>query len=265
MNIKVLSPWEFKKQFKLNKINEKKEGQTYSYGCLMGYFDIDTEELYKEHFDINENDLYDNEDNEYGMEIEPHVTILYGLHSDKINDTDVINLMKLIKMPEVLFEQITLFENEKYDVLKWDVFPEQLEIIHNIVKNLFEHTLTFPNYHPHSTIAYLKPGSGKNYIRTELDKIKQLPIKYWVYSKPDGNKIKIYPDGTIEEKERKKIVGSDYVIEHKGYQIKVKQHDKFHYSYYFNAYKDDVLVIENKVATLYDKGLTDIKNALNDL
>jgi hypothetical protein len=51
------------------------------------------------------------------------------------------------------------------------------------------HTTDYPDYHPHSTIAYLKKGKGEKYT----DKLKGAeyivnPSKI-VYSKPDGNKI----------------------------------------------------------------------------
>jgi hypothetical protein len=61
---------------------------------------------------------------------------------------------------------------DKYDVLKFDVrYPTKSgAFLHKINSKLQElpHTNGFPDYHPHSTIAYLKSGSGKKYIEKFL-------------------------------------------------------------------------------------------------
>lgn len=258
MKFNILSPEEFKS------INEKTENQTYDYGCLMGYFDVQPESLYKQYFDIDEDDLYDNEENEYGKEIEPHATLLYGLHDDSIEEQEVIKLMNMIKMPIVEFKSITLFENEKYDVLKWDLDKEQLEIINKIVDNLFENTQSFPDYHPHCTIAYLKPGEGKKYIREDIEGPKQ-QITKWVYSQANGRKIAIYPDGHIqvlreagEEDEVKEA------MKYNGYSINYKKSEKFDNMYNFSIFKDNIYKMGIKSTISYDEGIEACKNYINN-
>jgi 2'-5' RNA ligase len=158
-------------------LNEKK----YEYGCSMIFFDMP--EMYKIQDSIDPNDLHEN-----GFEDEPHITLLYGLHSEEIEDSKVMDASSL-PIQKIKLTKISAFENDDFDVLKFDVdCPE----IHEINKELTKlpHTTNFPDYHPHSTIAYLKPGMAKKYI----DKLKNVsaievnPSKI-VYSKPDGERI----------------------------------------------------------------------------
>ena len=261
--MKTLSPWEFKN--KLRKLNEKKEDQQYSYGCIMGYFDIDPKDLYKDYFTIDENDIYNNDENEYGLEIEPHVTLLYGLHDD-VNEDDVIEFLSLLKTLDVTFESISLFENEKFDVLKWDLGMEKLEMVNTILKNTFEHTSSFPDYHPHATIAYLKPGTGKKYI-TEISKVITRPIDYYVYSMANGKKIAIKENGDVEilRLEHTSEMNDELVetIKYNDYDIKVKKNIRFKDSYYFSVYENKNYLFGFKGPTTYNKGLEDIKEAID--
>jgi hypothetical protein len=58
-----------------------KEGsnQTYDYGCVMLYFDFPL--MDKIHNVIDPKDIYYEEgDRSFGLEDEPHTTLLYGLH-----------------------------------------------------------------------------------------------------------------------------------------------------------------------------------------
>ena len=178
----ILSLDEFKKR-----LNEKKKDQTYSYGCIMGYFD----EPFKD-IKIDKSDLYNNEENEYGLENENHVTILYGLLVDKVKEQDVINLFKLIDGPVVRTSQISLFENKDYDVVKFDVESDDLNLLNKVCTSMFPYESDYPDYHAHATIAYCLPGTGKNY-KQKFKKPLELKIAYWVYSLPNGRKIKITP------------------------------------------------------------------------
>lgn len=246
------------------KINEKKKDQTYSSGCIMGYFDVQPESLYKQFFDIEETDIFNNEENEYGLEIEPHCTILYGLHDDEIEEEEVIQLLNLIKMPVVNFDKITLFENEKFDVLKWDLDPTQLQVINKIVDNTFPNTQSFPDYHPHCTIAYLNPGSGKSYVREDIESFT-VPVTKWVYSKANGRKIAIYPDGHVEIlREAKDDTETTYVESYKDYTICYTINEKFDDMYTFRVYKNYSYKMGIKGATSLIDGMTSCKRYIDN-
>jgi 2'-5' RNA ligase len=83
-----------------------------------------------------------------------------------------------------------LFENEKYDVLKFDVNGENLHACNKALKQ-HPHTNNFPDYHPHMTIGYLKPRMGKKYTKMLKGQEFELIPTHAIYSEPDGTKSKI--------------------------------------------------------------------------
>lgn len=160
----------------------------YSYGCVMLYFDFP--ELFKIQDYINSEDLYEEEgDNSYGLENEPHTTLLYGLH-EEVSDNDVKNVLNNFTFSTCKVYDISTFNNPKYDVLKFNVKGENLHKCNSELKQ-YPYTSDFPDYHPHLTVGYLQPGSGKKYVDKFKDIQFDLTPKYAVYSKPLGDKTKI--------------------------------------------------------------------------
>ncbi len=166
----------------------EKKDHKHEYGCLMVFLDVN-KESWKELQDmIDEDDLYTEEgDTSYGREDEPHVTILYGLHDD-IKDEEIEEDINDIKEPKIAFKSISSFDNPKYDVLKFDVDSKDLTKLNKVFKE-YPFTSNFPDYHPHCTIAYLKPGKAAKYIKKAKDLVgmDMEPSKI-VYSKADGSK-----------------------------------------------------------------------------
>jgi len=191
MSIKpILSYDEFVSAFGLpnlmeSKSEEKDKDKKYPYGCSMLYFDFPDMKIL--HDEIDPKDIYDEDG--FGLESEPHVTLLYGLHSDEIKDDDVLDISSK-GIQSMGLGNVSLFENEKYDVLKFDV---EAPFLYKINKELTKlpHTTDFPDYHPHCTIAYLKPGKGKNYVKTFENRIFEVFPTKAVYSKPDGSKLEV--------------------------------------------------------------------------
>lgn len=162
--------------------------QRIKYGCVMAYLDIDKDWWDELQNKIDDEDIYDNKEKEFGREDEPHITLLYGLHDD-IPDEDIEKVIKSLKPPKITLQKISAFENE-FDVLKFDVESEDL---HKMNKKFteFPHTNDYPNYHPHATIAYLKSGTADKYM-DDLDEPIEVESNKIVYSKPNGTK-KEYP------------------------------------------------------------------------
>jgi len=159
----------------------EKKGK-YPYGCSMLYFDFPQMKVI--HDEIEKDDIAE----EFGgLETEPHVTLLYGLHSDEIDDDKVLDVSSKGIM-SIGLGNVSLFENEKYDVLKFDV---EAPFLYDINKELSKlpHTTDFPDYHPHCTIAYLKSGTGKKYVKLFKNRIYEVFPTKVVYSKPDGTKL----------------------------------------------------------------------------
>ncbi len=134
-------------------------------GCLMVKIDIPQWEEYLKQY-INEEDIYIDETKHYiqGLELEPHCTILYGLRNN-------VNLNKLKKflIPnhkiKVKFKNISLFENEDYDVVKFDVESTELRLLNQLIKENFQYKSDYDEYWPHVTLSYIKKGLGEKYVK----------------------------------------------------------------------------------------------------
>lgn len=170
-------------------LNEMKiqEQRKYEYGCAMLYFTF--EEMDEVHNLIDSNDLYEEVGEDYGIETEPHLTLLFGLH-DGVSTEDVEGVLDKFTYYTCKAHNASLFENEKYDVLKFDIEGDNLSETNEELKK-FPYTNDFPKYHPHMTIAYLKPGTGKKYVEKLKGEKYWLAPQYAMYSKPDGTKDKI--------------------------------------------------------------------------
>lgn len=162
--------------------------EKHDYGCVMLFFNFP--EIKDIHKLIDDDDVYnDPDDDSFGLEDEPHTTLLYGLHKG-VSDEDVKKILDKYTFESCKIFNPSLFENEKYDILKFDMKGDSL---HSVNKDLKKHPYTsdYPDFHPHLTIAYLKSGTGKKYI-DKLKGIKNFLLpKYAIYSKTDGTKVKI--------------------------------------------------------------------------
>lgn len=164
------------------------DSDTYDFGCVMLYFDFP--EITNIHDMINPDDVYYEEgDRTYGLEDEPHITLLYGLHKE-VTDQEIEDVLSNFTFGECKVFNASLFQNKDYDVLKFDVTGQGLYSANNMLKEL-PHTSNFPNYHPHMTIGYLKPGEGEKYVEKFKGLSFKLQPQYSIYSKPNGERIKM--------------------------------------------------------------------------
>lgn len=164
-------------------INEN-EGK-YSYGCAMLYFNF--KELKEVQDEINEDDLLED-----GFENNPHVTLLYGLH-EEVTDKEVFKIIDEFEIPELEVYNVSAFTSDKQDVLKFDIrqymeddYSKKDDVLYKINKSLTKlpYTTDFPDYHPHVTIAYLKPGTSNKYIKQFKDLTYKVMPQKIVYSAP---------------------------------------------------------------------------------
>ncbi|MCK9575765.1 MAG: 2'-5' RNA ligase family protein [Candidatus Pacearchaeota archaeon] len=180
MKQRIITLNEFVEQKQINEASK----QVYDYSCLMVNVNTDGWDNFI-HTLVDANDLY-TEEEDYGFETEPHVTVLYGLHAD----TDMEKLKSMLpslSTIELSSDAISIFENPKYDVLKYDIQGDNLFKLNKEICENFEYTSDFPDYHPHITIAYLKPGCGKKYAK-ELTEPKQFNPEVYTYSHTTGEK-----------------------------------------------------------------------------
>jgi len=158
------------------------EADKYEFGCSMLHFDFPQIKIIQD--EISEDDLYEEKG---GLETEPHVTLLYGLHSDDIDDQEVLDISSK-GIHSMGLGNVSLFQNKDFEVLKFDVEAPFLYAINKELTKL-PHTTDYPDYHPHCTIAYLKPGTGKKYTKFLKGRVFEVFPTKVVYSKPDGTKL----------------------------------------------------------------------------
>lgn len=167
-------------------LKENSQG-VYEYGCVMLYFNFP--QLGKIQKYIDEEDIYeDPEDSSYGLEDEPHITLLYGLHDD-VSLEQVKKIIDNFTFSTIKIFNPSLFKNEDYDVLK---FEANDEILNNINKDLriLPYTSKFNDYKAHMTIGYLKSGIGKKYTNKFKDLEFEIIPSYVVYSYPSDREKK---------------------------------------------------------------------------
>jgi diguanylate cyclase (GGDEF)-like protein len=104
-------------------------------------------------------------------EIEPHITVKYGLHTT--NHEDVVPVLKGEKPIEIELGKTSVFKGSEktipgtdkpvpYDVVTVEVKSPDLKRLNKKITTGAENTTTFP-YSPHVTLAYVKAGTGEKY------------------------------------------------------------------------------------------------------
>jgi len=154
-------------------------------GCLMAYVDptYGLQILKVGRRAIPSSILYtDPEDPTYGYDNEPHVTLKYGFEPDLDRNT-IAEILKGTKPFNVVLTSLNLFENDKYDVVKFEV--EKCPILTELRRRCdgYPNTDSYPDYKPHMTLAYVKKGT---FPHTKDNLNISLPITRFKYSGPNG-------------------------------------------------------------------------------
>lgn len=119
-----------------------------------------------------------------GFETQPHVTIKYGLLG-MVTDDDVAQALSSSGLDTITLQigKLSVFpspDGVKPDVLKADIDSADLVSLNRLFRDKLPHIDTFPTYHAHMTLAYLKPGTGEQYagdwplqgIEIKVDRIR---------------------------------------------------------------------------------------------
>lgn len=158
-----------------------------SYSCLMLDCKTHKKELKAIQSNIDKADIYDDEEG-HGLETEPHITVLYGIH-----EQDPEKVKKKLNLFPVTytFTKLSLFENEKYDVLKCSVESDDLKELNKQCTDNLDYTNSYPDYIPHMTVAYLLPGTGKKYtsIKSPMFGDESTSNKF-IFSNKDSDKVR---------------------------------------------------------------------------
>lgn len=170
-----------------NYIQFIKESSGYEYGCVM--IEVPVSNWNEITSYIDPEDIYTGGDDTHGIQENPHVTILYGLHKEVTPEMVKSVFEGFTKDINIEVNGIGIFENNDYDVVKFNVNPDgALQEIHDKLSEL-PNSDQFPNYTPHITISYVKSGTGKKYVKPDY-KYEVKNVDKITYSMADGNKIK---------------------------------------------------------------------------
>lgn len=120
----------------------------------------------------------DPNDPTYGYDNEPHVTLKYGFLPD-LNRMDVGRILKGTQPFRVTLKKLNQFQNEKYDVIKFEVDKNPMLMELRRRCDEYPNKDSYPNYNPHMTLAYVKKGTFPH-IRENLN--ISLPITRFKYS-----------------------------------------------------------------------------------
>lgn len=179
-------------------LSEAERKEKVEFGVLMLDFEITNwEEITSM---IEKDDIYD--EPTFGIEKDPHVTILYGFHSEvDANQVRAIveSIVDISKPIEIELKEVSHFETPDFDVVKFDVVPTgTLKKLNKALKEL-PYTNRFKDYHPHMTISYVKKGTGKKYGKKFKKNIKLQSDKL-IFSTKDNKKTVLKPKkGKINE------------------------------------------------------------------
>lgn len=162
--------------------------QTYNFGCVMLYFDFP--EIEQIHKIIESNDIYyEDADMSFGLEDNPHCTLLYGLH-DIVTLNQVQSITDSFTYGNCELYNVSIFESNEYDVLKFNVRGKNLNETNTELKKL-PHTSDYPNYQPHLTISYLQKGTGKKYVEKLKNNTYVVASEHIIVSEVNGDSTKL--------------------------------------------------------------------------
>lgn len=135
----------------------------------MGTFLLEWNEL-----NIPDDVLHTDEDGGKGREDEPHITVKYGLLA-KAPPPELREIAKDTAPFPVVLGRVSLFQtNPQFDVVKLDVESPWLHTLNRRISDAVPHEDTYPEYHPHATLAYVEKGSCDHMIGDDPFKSKDV-------------------------------------------------------------------------------------------
>lgn len=163
------------------------------YAFLM--INYDTPEIIKNiHDKLSDDEIYTEDNEDYGIEHETHVTLVPCLDND-VDLDDIKKMLEPLDKYKLMLNNISMFtNNEKYDVLKCDANSFILKDTNKKITDKYPTHSEYKDYNPHVTIAYLKKDIGDKYTKEMLAPLVVLKPKcfHFSYVDKDGNEKDTY-------------------------------------------------------------------------
>lgn len=134
---------------------------------------------------INTSDLFGD-----GFELDPHITILYGIH-EEYPTPKLIDIVETYPKFTVTLGDVSMFNDENFDVIKVDIECNDLYVLYKTFMNNCYFTLTHPEYIPHATIAFVKPDTCDHLVGNPAFRGLSFVVDSITFSCSDGTKRKI--------------------------------------------------------------------------
>lgn len=126
-----------------------------------------------------------------GLEDDPHITLLYGIHEEHPT-LQLVDIIETHPKFTVTLGDISLFdEDDEFDVIKTEIHCNDMLVLHSTLLNNCHYTLTHPEYIPHATIAFAKKGTSDYLIGNQTFRGLSFVVDYVTFSGSDGIKRKI--------------------------------------------------------------------------
>lgn len=223
---------------------DKKDDVAFDKGCVM--LKVERTDAWNKILEsIDEEDVYESEEepNRFGVESDPHVTVLFGTHDSEIDKEEISKTITERDAISLKMVDISMFENEEFDVLKFGVESEDLVSFNKELTEKYPYSNDH-DYTPHATIAYLKSGTGKKYIKefTEEEVIEIEGLTEITYSRveEDGKdkvKLSISPVEAEEEIEESVVNENRNILDLSEIRDIIRELDFF---------KDKMMAIEDE-------------------
>jgi len=129
------------------------------------------------------------DDSTYGRETTIHCTVFFGLHTDLA--TPVIYLLENEHPFLIRLGQVSCFSNDKFDVVKIEVYSEDLTRLHQKLGECLTSTEPYNTYNPHITVAYLNKGWGNKFVGDRTFDRLTVRVETLCFSSKTGGRCRI--------------------------------------------------------------------------
>jgi len=122
-----------------------------------------------------------------GLETNPHVTVLYGIH-DLDPSPKIVDIIETYPRFNITLGAVSLFKEDAFNVVKVDVESSDLYSLRGAFMNNCYFTDKHPEYIPHMTVGFVKPESCNHLDGSLAFKGMSFVAEEVVYSCKDGVK-----------------------------------------------------------------------------